>query len=85
LVSKPPRSVFHQGIGFPGTDGPARRHAEPLVFGAYAPSAPLRVPSILSDWLGPQPYDVHQPLLADHGRSPRLLGLLATGNPYPPV
>jgi hypothetical protein len=39
----------------------------------------------LSDWLGPQPYGVHQPLVADQGRSPRLLGILATGNPCPPV
>jgi len=78
-MSKPPRSVFHRGIGFPGIDGPAHRLAEPLVF------APLRVRSIVSDWLGPQPYGVHHPLLADQGRSPRLLGLFATGNPCPPV
>jgi len=78
LVNQPPRSIFHRGTSFPGTDGPAHRSAQPLVY-AHSKQEHLERLARAAALLRPST------AVADQGRSPRLLGFFATGNPCPSV
>jgi hypothetical protein len=62
-------------------EGPAERDGW-----IWAPKRPTRLRCRLPGGrFGPQPYDIHHRVLAGQGRSPRLLGLIATGNPCPAI